>query len=253
MNNIALSINDYQAKIILSKPPLNIFDVEDLESFSCVLDKIKHETDIKVITIESAQKAFSAGVNISDHSRENISRTLRAFHNIFFKMLYLEVPTISLVKSACIGGGCELALFCDFALASQEAYFSQPEIKLGCYPPVSLVYLPYIAGHKKSLEMILTANKLSAREAMISGLVNHVFPEEKFDTEAQKFVDSITSNSPSVIKTTLKAYKRLHYHELRKKLEFSENIYLEKLMQLEDAQEGIRSFLEKRPPVWTGR
>ena len=253
MKNIKLIKTPDTAKIILSKPPLNIFNVEDLENFAAILDDIREESCIKAVTIESDQKLFSAGVNISDHSKTNINKMLKAFHKVFFKMLDLEIPTISLVKSGCMGGGCELALFSDFVLTSEKAYFSQPEIKLGCYPPVSIVYFPYLTGNKKALEVILTGNKLSAREAQDCGLVNHVFPEEEFDEKSREFIGTITANSSSVTKTVLKTYKTLHYAELKKKLEFSEKVYLEELMQLEDTQEGIRSFLEKRPPVWTGK
>lgn len=253
MNNIKLIKTAERAKIILSKPSLNILDVEDLVKLSELLDEVRNEPNIKAITIESDQKIFSAGVNVSDHSKENISHMLKTFHNVFFKMLDLQIPTISLVKSGCIGGGCELALFSDFILASEKAYFSQPEIKIGCYPPVSLAYFSYIMGHKKSLEMILTGNKIYARDALYHGLINQVYTENEFDSKTEKFIESITINSSSVIKTTLNAFKKLHYSELREKLELSEKIYLEELMQLEDSQEGIKSFLEKRPPEWTGK
>lgn len=253
MNNIKLIKTAERAKIILSKPSLNILDVEDLVKLSELLDEIRNEPNIKAITIESDQKIFSAGVNVSDHSKENISRMLKTFHNVFFKMLDLQIPTISLVKSGCIGGGCELALFSDFILVSEKAYFSQPEIKIGCYPPASLVFFPYIMGNKIALEMILTGKKLSSDDALNYGIINNVFPEEKFDSEAEKFINSLVSNSSSIIKTTLKTYKKLHYSELKNKLEYSEKIYLNELMQLEDAKEGISSFLEKRSPVWTGR
>ena len=253
MNNIKLIKTDLIAKIILSKPTLNILDIEDLENFSEILDNLKKEKNINVITIESDQKVFSAGVNISDHSKETINEMLKTFHKVFFKMMKLEIPTISLVKSDCIGGGCELALFCDFVLATENTYFSQPEIKFGCYPPVSLAYFPYIAGNKKSLELILIGNKISAEQALSSGFINHVFPEQKFDTEAKKFIDLIVKNSTSVTKTVLRTFKKLHYKELKEKMKITEKVYLEELMQLEDSKEGIKSFLEKRPPVWTGR
>ncbi len=253
MQNIKLDKAGEIAKITLSKPPLNIFGTEDLRLLPEIFDEISYEPGIKAITIESDQKVFSAGVDIAEHSKNNMKLMLKAFHKVFFKMLELEIPTISLVKSSCIGGGCELALFSDFVLASQKAYFSQPEIKIGCFPSVSLVYFPYITGHKKALEMILTGNKILAEEALGCGLINQVFPEENFDAKAQEFIDSIIFNSPSVLKTTLNTYKKLHYPEIRKKLACSEKAYFEELIHLEDAGEGIRSFLEKRPPVWVGK
>ena len=250
MDNIKLIKNESFAKIILSKPPLNILDIKDLQKLCEIFKTLKKEKNLKAIIIESDQKIFSAGINISDHSKENINKMLKSFHNVFFEMLDLEIPSISLVKSGCIGGGCELALFCDFILVSPNAYFSQPEIKLGCYPPVSMVYFPYIIGNKKALEMILTGNKIFAEQAFNFGLVNQVFSDKEFNAESEKFINSITSNSSSIIKTTLKTYKKLNYSGLKEKLKLSEKIYLEELMQLEDAQEGLKSFFEKRPPVW---
>lgn len=250
MNNIKLVKSTDIVKITLSKPPLNILDIEDLQEIGRVFEELRGESSIRAITIESDQKVFSAGVNISDHSKDSIKKMLESFHSVFFKMLDLQIPTISLVKAGCIGGGCEFALFSDFVLASEDACFSQPEIKLGCFPPISLAYFSYITGYKKALEIILTGNKLSAREALSCNLVNQVYTSEEFDSKAQKFVGNITSSSKSVISTVLSGYKKLHYGELKKKIRLSEEIYLEELMQLEDAQEGLRSFLEKRPPIW---
>lgn len=225
MSNIKVIENQATARIILSKPPLNILDTEDLQELSNLLRSLR----TGLITIESDQKVFSAGVNISDHSKEKVSEMLQAFHEVFYEMLDLEIPTISIVRSGCIGGGCELALFSDFVLASKNACFSQPEIKLGCFPPVSMVYFPYIIGNKQALEVILTGNKIFADDALRYGLVNKVFSEEEFDIEANKFINSLINNDINAIKTTIKAYKKLNYNELKEKIKLSEKIYLEEV------------------------
>lgn len=229
MKNINLNIKDQRAAITLCKPPLNIFDIEDLHKLAGIIKSLKDRQDIKIITIESDQKVFSAGVDISDHSEQNAHAMLEAFHSVFFEMLELEILTISLVKSGCIGGGCELALFSDFVLASEKAYFSQPEIKLGCFPPVSMVYFPYITGNKQALEMILLGDKVYAQDALSYGLVNKVFPDGDFDAEANRFIDLITSKPAQAVRTTLKAYKRMNYKELREKIKLSEKVYLEEI------------------------
>lgn len=253
MNSINFVKTSSIARITLSKAPLNILDIEDLLRLSALFAKFKTQKDIKAIIIESDQKIFSAGVNVAEHTKENINRMLKAFMAIYFNMLEVSIPTISLVKSDCIGGACELALFCDFVLTDEKANFSLPEIKLGCYPPAALAFLPYIVGNKKALEIILTGRTLSAKEALDLGLVNQVFPTEKFEAEAENYINNLISNSPSVIRTTLAAYKRMHYNKIRKKLELAEKLYFEELMLLDDAVEGINSFLEKREPIWTGR
>lgn len=241
------------AKITFSKPPLNILGIEDLLRLSALFAKFKTPMDIKAIIIDSDQKVFSAGVNVAEHSKENVNKMLKTFLGIFFNMIEVPIPTICLVKSDCVGGACELALFCDIVLASDNANFSLPEIKLGCYPPAALAYLPYLVGNKKTLDIVLTGKKMSAQEVLNLGLVNQVFSHETFDNEAENYINSLLSNSSSVMNTTLKAFKRMHYNKIIKKLERSEKLYFEELMLLDDAVEGPKSFMEKREPVWTGR
>ncbi|EKE02804.1 MAG: hypothetical protein ACD_20C00330G0018 [uncultured bacterium] len=251
--HISVKQEEFVAKITLSKPPLNVLDTEDLIHLQETLKDLNKQENLKLIVIDSNQKVFSAGVNVSDHSKNKILGMLGAFHEVFYLMLDLNVPIMSLVKSDSFGGGSELALFCDLVVASEKASFSHPEIKLGCYPPVSLVNLPNLIGDKKALEIILTGNKLSAKEALDLNLINYVFKEEEFDQKSQELINSIISNSASVIKTTLKAFKKVNYSEIKEKLSISEKIYIEELMNLEDAEEGIKSFLEKRSPVWKNR
>ncbi len=229
MSAIKIEKNGSIAQIILSKPPLNIFDINDLENLNQILKKLEAQEDIALITIESDQKVFSAGVDISDHNPEKVKQMLEAFHEVFYTMLDMQTPIISLIKSGAIGGGCELAMFSDFVLASERAYFSQPEIKLGCFPPVSLVYFPYITGDKKALEMILLGEKLFAQEAWVCGLVNKVFSEDNFNEEACKFIDIILQNPSKTVKTTLKAYKKFNRQELKEKIKLSEKLYLEEI------------------------
>jgi len=251
---IKIQKEEYITRITFSKPPLNIFNIEDLLNLGKVLRELNNQENLKLIIIDSDQKVFSAGVNAADHTQENIVKMLSAFHEVFYAMLDLEIPTMSLVRSACLGGGCEIALFCDFVIASENAVFSQPEIKLGCFPPVSLIHLSQLIGDKKALELILTGNKLSAKEAAQLGLINHACKEEEFEEKSLEFIKSIVSNSPSVMRTTLKAYKNINYKSaIKENLVKAEKIYLEELMQLEDTKEGIQSFLEKRPPVWKNR
>ncbi len=250
MTAIKVEKTEFLAKITFSKPPLNIFIAEDLIYLEKILEELKKEKKLKLIVFQSDQKVFSAGVEVKEHLPEKAFQMFDAFHKLFAALLNLEIPTLSLVKSGCFGGGSEFALFCDFTLASTNAYFAQPEIKLGCFPPLSIAHLSSVTGSKKALEFILTGEKITAEAALQAGLVNHVFPEEEFDKKAEEFINSILYNSSAVIRTTLKTYKRINYPEMKKKLELTDKIYREKLMKLPDYKEGADSFMEKRPPVW---
>lgn len=250
MNNIKVETSDFLAKITFSKPPLNIFNTEDLVFIENILQKLKNQEKLKLIVFQSDQKVFSAGVDVSEHLPEKATEMFIAFHKLFSTLFNLEIPTLSLVKSGCFGGGSELALFCDFTLATANAIFAHPEIKLGCFPPLSMAHHAYITGNKKALEMILTGEAISAKEALQAGLVNHVFSQEEFDEKADRFINSIISNSAAVIRTTLKAYKKINYTGFQEKLKLADKFFKEELIKLEDYTEGANSFMEKRPPLW---
>jgi cyclohexa-1,5-dienecarbonyl-CoA hydratase len=253
MKNLKIIQEKQKAGIILSKPPLNILNCEDIKNISCLIKSFGQNNSVKIITFESDQKIFSAGIDILEHTEEKIKEMLLCFRELLFQMMELDTPIISIVKSGCVGGGCEIALFCDFVIASENAWFSHPEIKLGCFPPASMAYLSYITGNKKALEIILTGNKISAQEAFTFGLVNKLFKEEEFEEKSSEFMESLTKLSRSVLSTTIKGYKKLNYSELKEKFSIAEKIYLEELMKLEDYSEGMQSFIEKREPKWKNK
>ncbi|MEI7474588.1 MAG: enoyl-CoA hydratase/isomerase family protein [bacterium] len=251
MNNfIKVKKNDNYAIIVLNKPPLNILNIEDLNYLNKMFEDLSNDKDLKLLVLKAEGKAFSAGVSITDHSLENTIPMIIAFHKVFFTLLDLQIPLLSVVKGGCYGGGAELALFSDFVIASEQASFSHSEITLGCFPPVSMVLLPYLTSNKKAIEYIFTGDKINAQTAYEAGLVNHIFKEDTFDEEVNSFIEKITKNSRSVLSLTLKTFKNIHLNEFKEKLIQAEKAYLEELLGLEDYKEGISSFIEKRKPEW---
>lgn len=250
---IKFSVNDTIAEIILSKNPVNVLGIKELNEIKSLIQKTKNIEEIRLLVFKSDQRVFCAGVDIADHTPQAASNMLKAFHEVFYEMLNLNIPSLALVKGASVGGGCELSLFCDFVLCSESSYFSQPEIMVGCFPPVSVADLTSKIGQKKALEFILTGRKMSSSEALSLGLVNAVYSDSTFDSEAEIFIKKLVSNSKSVTAVTLKAFKEINCFSLKEKIKAAENIYLKELCHLEDYKEGIKSFTEKRPPEWTGR
>jgi cyclohexa-1,5-dienecarbonyl-CoA hydratase len=176
---------------------------------------------------------------------------IETFHGIFRLMDTLEAPSIALVKGAALGGGCELALYCDMVLASEKAKFGQPEIKVGVFPPIAALAFPRLTARKKALELILLGEIIDAPEALRLGLINQVIPLESFDGEAEKFVGKLTALSGLVLKMAKKATLRGLRDDVDAALRDIEKIYLEELMKTQDAKEGLKAFLEKRNAVWT--
>jgi cyclohexa-1,5-dienecarbonyl-CoA hydratase len=157
------------------------------------------------------------------------------------------------VRGVALGGGCELALACDFVLASDRARFGQPEINLGVFPPVAAYQLSRQAAPRKGLELLLTGDPIDAPTAERLGLVNAVFPAADFDARATEWLGRIHKHSASSIRMAKKSFRLAQSADFEERLAAVERLYLEELMKTADANEGLTAFIEKRKPVWRGR
>jgi cyclohexa-1,5-dienecarbonyl-CoA hydratase len=249
--NIIVKIRNGVGDVILNRPPLNILNIAMMTELNTALVKFRETPELRVVVISSEGKAFSAGVDVAEHTPAKVREMLHEFHKIFDNLRALQVPTIAVVSGSALGGGCELATYCDFVLASASAKFGQPEIQVGVFPPIAAIMFPtWLSSEKKAFELILTGKVISAREAKEIGLVSEVFPDENFVEDTDRYIEQFTRLSGAVLRITKRAIKEakgLTYNEAIKKVE---NIYLEELMRTDDAIEGLNAFLEKRKPEW---
>ncbi len=218
------------------------------------LEGIKKDDAISVVILEGAgDRAFSAGVDIKDHMPEKVEKLLEAFHEVFYSLFDLDRATIAVVDGYALGGGCEVVAACDIVIASEKSVFGQPEINAGVLPPPATVLFPKLIGRRKAFELVLTGDRIDAKEAEKIGLINKVVPAEKLDETIDELVNKLKDKSPIVLKLTRKAiYDGLDL-DFRKGLTRVTELYLGQLMKTEDAVEGLRAFLEKRKPVWKGK
>jgi cyclohexa-1,5-dienecarbonyl-CoA hydratase len=250
---IVCAVENGVARITLSLPPLNIIDIPMLGEIQSAIAQIHSDNAAKLLVFDHQGKAFSAGVSIRDHTPDKVSDMIDKFHGVFRQLNLLALPTLALVDGMALGGGCELAIFCDMVIASERATFGQPEIKVGVFPPVAAVIFPHLVGRNRALELLLTGDVISAGEAKAMGLINKVFSNEDFRQKADEFIGKLTSLSAPVLKLTKRAVDRALYADVIGGLASVEELYLGELMQTEDAREGLNAYLEKRKPVWKNK
>ena len=253
LSRIAMEIAPPLAKIGLLHPPLNVIDIPMMDELSRALAEIDARTDVSLVVMRGAGKAFSAGVDISAHSPDRVEEMLAKFHGVIRAIVATKKVTIAMVHGLCLGGGAELAMVCDFAYTSDDAEWGFPEIKLGCFPPVACTALAALVGQKKAAELILTGGSLTGREATDMGLATQCATEGQLDSTVHACVGQLlrlSSSALAIAKKATYAWDSMHFD---KGLARAEKIYFDDLMKTADANEGIRAFLEKRPPKWTGR
>jgi len=162
----------------------------------------------------------------------------------------LGIPTAASVYGSCLGGGCELAIFCDVVVASETVKIGQPEIQVGVFPPIAAQIMPRIIGRKAAMDLILSGRIISAEEALRIGLVNKVVAENELESSTMDFLKPYLNLSAEVLRQTKKAIMTGLMDDLEPSLQAIEDIYLNQLMKTHDAQEGLSAFLEKRKPAW---
>ena len=234
---------------MLDAPKGNILDSVMMGEILEALDGVTAGT--KLVVFGTSSKHFSFGASVEEHVKEKASAMLEQFHGIFRKLIKQGVPTAAVVRGQCLGGGMELAIFCNFIIASEKAVFGQPEIKLAVFPPPASVILPAKVGQANADRWCMTGCNVSASDAKAAGLVTVVAPDEELDGTVQQLIEKeILPLSASSLRMALKAVCGPFHENLMAGLERVERLYLDKLMATQDANEGIAAFVEKRKPIW---
>jgi cyclohexa-1,5-dienecarbonyl-CoA hydratase len=252
--HIRFRIEDRVARITFARPPLNVFNIEMMREIgSAVSECAQRELVAIVFDADKECRSFSAGVAIEEHVQDTIFQMLDAFHSIFRLLEQIAKPAIAVVDGAALGGGCELVAACDIVIASDRARFGQPEIKLGVFPPVAAVLLPIVIGEKRARELILTGEIIDAVEAGRLRLCNYVVPTSQLDAKLLEVLAKLRELSGTSLQFAKQAMDLGRGRSIEAALDEQENIYIHELMKTQDANEGIKAFMEKRKPVWRHR
>jgi cyclohexa-1,5-dienecarbonyl-CoA hydratase len=240
-------------RLTLDRPEHNLLNERMLAELAAGVMTLGERSEVKLIILDSAAKAFCGGIELGEYTQRRVFQLLDAFHGTFSAMLDTSKPLLVVVNGPAFGGGAELAALGDLVLATPRARFSQPEIKLGVFPPLAAVVLPYILGPKLALELVLTGETLTAERAREVGLVNWLVPETELQNKMDEIVAKVTAQSGPVLTMAKKAILGSLGLSLREGVRNSMKVFLNELADLEDSREGLRALVEKRAPKWKNR
>jgi enoyl-CoA hydratase/carnithine racemase len=255
LRTVTVAEADGAALITLARPDKrNALSFELMSELISVLEALGARSDVRAIVIEGSGVAFSAGHDLA----EMVGRDLPFYQSLFDKCTELmetihrvPQPVIAKVHGIATAAGCQLVAACDLAVASEEARFATPGVKIGLFCSTPMVPLSRAIGRKRALEMLLTGEPISAQAALEWGLVNRVVPASELDITVEGLIASITRSSPLTLAIGKEAfYEQVELDEHRA-YDLTKSVMTMNSMAA-DAQEGIGAFLEKRPPNWTG-
>lgn len=237
-------------RLVLDSPPGNVLDSEMVGGLRQAVAAARNMPDLKLMVFSGAGKHFSFGASVDEHRPEKVGDMLGGFHALFRDLLACDVPALAWVRGQCLGGGLELAAFCDWLWAGEKASLGQPEIKLGVFAPMGSLLLPWRCRGSAG-ELLLTGKSVDAVTGMAIGLVDEVFPETDAEAHLERWIEEeILPLSASSLRYARRAARWELHRFLAEGIDAVERLYLNDLMSTRDAKEGIEAFLEKRHPTW---
>ncbi len=253
---LIVEVEDHVGVIQLNRPDaLNALNQQLLGELSDALEAMQQNDKVRCIVLTGSEKAFAAGADITEMSDKSF---VDMFSSDYFtheteSILRCRKPIVAAVSGYCLGGGCELAMMCDFILCSETAKFGQPEINLGVVAGIGGTQrLTRFVGKSKSMEMHLTGRFMDADEAERSGLVSRVLPVKKLMEEAMATAAKIGEKSALTSMAVKEAVNRSYETTLREGVLFERRLF-HSLFATEDQSEGMAAFMEKRAPKFRGK
>lgn len=241
--------------ITLNRPQaLNALNSQVLAELIAALEAYDADASQGCAVLTGSEKAFAAGADIKEMSDQGFAHMYGVnFFAGYDRVTATRKPVIAAVAGYALGGGCELAMMCDFILAGDNAKFGQPEIKLGVTPGMGgSQRLPRAIGKAKAMEMCLTGRMMDAEEAERSGLVARIIPVADLVDDAIKTATTIAGMAPLAVKANKEMVNAAYETNLQMGIQFERRLF-HGLFGTEDQKEGMAAFVEKRPGKWTGK
>jgi enoyl-CoA hydratase len=254
--NILVTTEGAVVTITLNRPKaLNALNAELLRELVHALEAIEADENLHAIVLTGSERAFAAGADIKEMAPKSYMDMYKTnfFADAADRIAAIRKPIIAAVAGYALGGGCELAMLCDFIIAADNAKFGQPEINLGVMPGIGGTQrLTRLVGKSKAMEMCLTGRNMDADEAERSGLVSRVVPLTDLLSEAAKAAEKIAAQSVPIVMMTKETINRAYETTLAEGIRFERRVF-HSMFATEDQKEGMAAFAEKRKPAFRNR
>lgn len=255
LEHLSVSIEEPIAVVTLDRPKvLNSLNRALMDELAGVLEGFDRDPHVRCAVLWGGPRAFAAGADVREMADAGPADMVRGYgFQQWDRIRRVATPIVAAVSGFALGGGCELAMLCDIVIASESAQFGQPEIRLGVMPGAGGTQrLTRAVGKSRAMEMVLTGRPITAQEAHAAGLVSRVVPVEVCLDEAKALAREIASLPPIAVRLAKEAVLQAFETPLADGVQFERRCF-HLLFGTEDAREGIRAFLDKRPPRWSGR
>ena len=253
---ILLEKKEQVGLITLNRPQkFNTFNTQMAEELNTALRQLDEDAEVRVIIIKGSGKAFSTGIDVSEFHGKTPSeyhRWLTPMDQMHLTIASMGKPVIAMVHGYAVANGAGLVAAADFAIVAEGTQIGTTAINVGLLCTGPIIPMSYGLGKKKTLEMLLSGDMIDAKEAERLGLVNKVVPAEKLEEETFAFAQKLIDKSPVAIQMGKNFYYQMVDLPFRQRFVLNSEI-MARLCITEDAQEGVKAFIEKRKPVWKGK
>lgn len=256
LETIKFEVKDKIAHITLNRPEVrNAFNWKMIEELFSIFDTIESDKDIRLVILTGEGTCFCAGADLNwmkdvmkESFEENYRESLK-LAELFYNIYSLPKPVLGKVNGPAIGGGTGFVSVCDISVASEKAQFSFSEVRIGLVPSDISPFMIRKCGEGSIREYFLTGRRLKPEDALRIGLVNRVVPEKELDAAVQEIADELLKGSPNALRVCKELLEKVPLQPFDKVKELTADI-LARLRKSEEAQEGMKAFLEKRKPKW---
>jgi enoyl-CoA hydratase/carnithine racemase len=256
MSNLSLELEGHIAVMTLQRPERrNALSFDLMLEMAAALDAVASNGEVRAVIVQSAGKVFSSGHDLGEMTGRSVEDYRRIFDictELMTKIQAIPQPVIAQVQGMATAAGCQLVATCDLAVASSEATFATPGVKIGLFCTTPMVALTRAIGRKRAMEMLLTGRAIDAATAAEWGLVNRVVPPAGLASETRKLALQIADASSFTVALGKQAYYRQIELDQAGAYAYAKEV-MSQNATADDAQEGISAFLDKRVACWTGK